>query len=339
MTAVLLLVCSCVLNCSCGGSQFESEGGSNAIDGGSAGAAGASGSGGTAGTEAGVDASTEASVDAATDAGTDAFTEGGSIDAEETDATADVVETDAGPVPIVVVQTSDLKLTKAADVAPSMITMPNPPVAGNTLIVGITCMAALAQPGEADCSIENSHVTDSQGNEYIHVVESEPITSSHQAARGYLFVAENILSSAPFEITVAVALEAGSTRSLAWGAIEVSGLASPSVDAVGSSPVVEAPATSTTVVTNEATEQANSLAVAVFSMRRDSTYMAIHKEVDWVSHHLHQNSTSANLYPPGHSMVSKLLTEAGKVSHTWTHDEPGRGAAAIIATFKGIPEE
>jgi hypothetical protein len=36
-----------------------------------------------------------------------------------------------------------------------------------------------------------------------------------------------------------------------------------------------------------------------------------------------------------HSLVTRVLTESGVVSHTWTHEEPSRGVAAIIATFRG----
>jgi hypothetical protein len=37
-----------------------------------------------------------------------------------------------------------------------------------------------------------------------------------------------------------------------------------------------------------------------------------------------------------HSLVTRVLTVPGVVSHTWTHDEPTRGVAAIIATFRGV---
>ncbi|MBK7582055.1 MAG: hypothetical protein IPI67_17845 [Myxococcales bacterium] len=50
-------------------------------------------------------------------------------------------------------------------------------------------------------------------------------------------------------------------------------------------------------------------------MRSDGTNMMITQESGWVSHQVHQNSTSANINPPGHSMVSKLLTSSGKISH------------------------
>ena len=66
--------------------------------------------------------------------------------------------------------------------------------------------------------------------------------------------------------------------------------------------------------------------------------MLITPESTWVSHHSHQNATDANMNPPGHSMVSKVLSSTGVVSHTWTHDEPTRGVAAVIAVFKGASQ-
>jgi hypothetical protein len=121
-----------------------------------------------------------------------------------------------------------------------------------------------------------------------------------------------------------------------WGAIEVSGLAaSPSLDAWGSSLVGGSEAISTTAVTDLATTQQNELAVAVLSMRDTDTNMVITPEASWVQHHVNQNSATGQ---PGHSMVTQLLTSAGIISHTWTHDEPDRGVTGIIATFRGAAQ-
>jgi hypothetical protein len=128
-------------------------------------------------------------------------------------------------------------------------------------------------------------------------------------------------------------------QAVAWGAIEVSGLkAPPSLDASGISLVGETRATSTTAKTDLATTQTNELAVGVLSMRSNDTNMLITPETTWVSHHNHQNSTDANQNPPGHSMVSKVLSSAEEISHTWTHRAPTRGVAAVIATFKGAAQ-
>lgn len=187
----------------------------------------------------------------------------------------------------------------------------------------------------ADCSILENGVTDNQGNAYKRVIQGEPIASSMQAARAYIFVAENI--AAPNGSFVVSVDPEGSvppdTQNVTWGAIEVSGLAaSPSFDASGSSAAGGSDVTSTTASTDQPTTQANELAVAVLTMRSDDTNMLIEPSADWTSHHVNQNGASG---PPGHSMVSNLLSSTEVVSHTWTHELPTRGVAAVIATFKG----
>jgi hypothetical protein len=116
----------------------------------------------------------------------------------------------------------------------------------------------------------------------------------------------------------------------------VSGLApAPSLDAWGITLSGGVDPTSTVAATDRATTQPNELAVAVFSMRSTDTNMLITPESSWVSHHIHQNNASG---PPGHSMVSRILSTTGIVSHTWTHDAPSRGVAAVIATFVGAAQ-
>ena len=70
-------------------------------------------------------------------------------------------------------------------------------------------------------------------------------------------------------------------------------------------------------------------------MRSQDTNMLITPMGSWTSHHIHQNNNSG---PPGHSMVSRILNSTGIVTHTWTHDPPTRGVAAIIATFRGAAQ-
>ena len=158
-------------------------------------------------------------------------------------------------------------------------------------------------------------------------------SSVTHGARGYIFIAENI--GAPSGTFVVSVDPNGSVPAnyqlVAWGAIEVAGLATPPcLDASGTTLVGSG--TSTTATTDLATTQANELAVAVLTMRSNDTNMLITPDATWTAHHIHQNGASG---PPGHSMVSKLLTGVGTVSHTWSHDAPTRGASAVIATFKG----
>ena len=55
----------------------------------------------------------------------------------------------------------------------------------------------------------------------------------------------------------------------------------------------------------------------------------------WTERQLNSDGVSqASQY----SLVTRILTEPGVVSHTWTHDEPTRGVSAIIATFRGVAE-
>ncbi|MEZ4222058.1 MAG: hypothetical protein R3B13_14080 [Polyangiaceae bacterium] len=78
------------------------------------------------------------------------------------------------------------------------------------------------------------------------------------------------------------------------------------------------------------THQANTIAVG-FSARSNDPNMNITVEAGWTAHQTNQNGDG----PPAHSMVSRILTSQGQVSHTWTHDAPSRGATGILAAFKG----
>jgi hypothetical protein len=325
-----------LLHSGCGGSEFDGEGtggttggtggASGSASGGDGGASGASGSGGTSGATgsggssgdagSGGNAAGASSVGGASGGGGDAGADAG------TDASG-------GARPIAVVRASNTVLS--TDDIPT-ITLEPAPSAGNAIIVGITCISDHL----GDCIIAGTGVTDSHGNSYTRIVQSEPIPSSSQAARGYLFIAQNVVAaSGPCVISVD---PDGTTvlQAVAWGAIEVSGLAAPpSLDAWGISLPGGSDPTSTTAATDLATEHANELAVAVLSMRSADTNMLITPEMTWVSHHIHQNNSSG---PPGHSMVSRLLDTTGIVSHTWTHDAPSRGVAAVIATFAGAAQ-
>lgn len=291
-----------------GSSGSSGAGGSSGAAGSGDGSAGAPSGGGTSG-----DSGVDSSVDAATDSGGDA--DGG-----------------GGP-PIAVVQITPTALSTAA--VPTL-TLQATPVAGNSIIVGITCISDHL----GDCIIGTSGVTDNQGNSYTRALQGESIKSSAQGARGYIFIAQNIgATSGSFVISVD---PDGTTagQSLAWGAIEVSGLAAPpSLDAsdiglASGGGTCDAQCTvSTTVTSDTPTTQANELAIGVLSVRSNDTNILIAPESTWTSHHVHQNNASG---PPGHSMISKILNTTGTVSHTWTHHLPTRGAAGILATFKGV---
>jgi len=212
------------------------------------------------------------------------------------------------------------------------LTLDPPPSAGNAIIVGVTCISDHL----GDCTIPDGGVTDNHANTYARIVQSEPIRSSAQAARGYIFIAQDVVApSGPLVISVN---PDGTTtlQAVAWGAIEVSGLApAPSLDAWGISLAGATDPNSTVATTDRATTQPNELAVAVLSMRSADTNMLITPESTWVEHQVHQNNSSG---PPGHSMVSRVLSSTGIVSHTWSHDVPTRGVAAIIATFVGAAQ-
>lgn len=237
----------------------------------------------------------------------------------------------AGPQPITIVNVSDTAMTLTDDVPTLELT---PPSAGNAIIVGITCQSTTGW-----CTLPQGSVTDNQGNSYTRIMQGEAVTSSSQGARAYIFIAENIATpSGPLVLSVD---PNGSVppdiQLVAWGAIEVAGLATPpSIDASGVSIVTSNDATETTALTDLAPMQPNELAVAVLTMRSDDTNMLITPAAGWTSHHLNQNGYSG---PPGHSMVTQILTSTDIVSHTWTHDEPSRGAAAVIATFRGALTE
>jgi hypothetical protein len=232
------------------------------------------------------------------------------------------------------VNVSSTMMTTTADIP--TITLAFTPSAGNAIIVGITCHSTADGISAGDCVIDPGGVTDNQGNSYARIVQGLPILSSAQGARPYIFIAENIgapsgeliisidpVGSSPPELQMMVA-----------GAIEVAGLATPpSFDTSGISLVGGTDVTETTAITDLATTQANELAIGVLSMRSNDPNMLITPEAGWTMHHENQNGVDG--FPPGHSMVSQITTSTGQISHTWTHDMPSRGVAAVIATFRG----
>ena len=298
-----------LLHAGCGGSEFASQGSDGATSGSGGASGGATGSGGSAA--------------GGTSGGSSGAGAGGGAGADAGD------DSSGGAPPLAVVRASDTMLS-TADIP--TLTFEPAPRAGNSIIVGVTCISDYL----SDCTISTGGVTDNHGNSYTRAVQSEPIRSSAQAARGYIFIAQNVVvASGPFVISVD---PEGTTtlQAVAWGAIEVSGLAAPpSLDAWGITVAGGSDPTSTTAATDRATAQPNELAVAMLSMRSSDTNMLITPESSWVSHHIHQNNASG---PPGHSMVSRLLSSTAIVSHSWTHDAPTRGVAAIIATFAGAAQ-
>lgn len=311
---VLLLTCAAgLLAAACGGRDFQGDEGESAGEGGSGGeppvAVAGAGSGGAS---AGGSASPGGAP--------------GHAGAEEAGGAGGVV----GSTPIVVVRESRTSIVGNSD-ASMMLSMT--PSAGNALIVGITCFTEVE-----NCVIEEGGVTDNQGNLYRLVVEGSSIVSSDtHGSRGYLFIAENIPEPMG-QVTITVnplGEPETSFQNFAWGVLEVSGLLPlNSVDQTGTFPNTCC-FTSTTVTTDGPTVQANELAVAVHTARSNDNDFNYGHEPEWTEHHVNNDGLSL---ASQHSLVARVLSEPGVVSHTWTHDEPTRGVSAIIATFRGASD-
>lgn len=230
------------------------------------------------------------------------------------------------PPSIAIVQKTRTGIVGNAD--PSL-TLTTPPTAGNALIVGITCFSEVD-----NCVIPEGGVTDNQGNLYRLVIEGASIVSSDtHGSRPYLFITENIPApTGPLTITVNPnGTPPANYQNFAWGVLEVAGLAPNSVDQTGDVPNTCC-FTSTTVTTNGPTTSANELAVAVHAARSNDNDFNYMHETGWVEQHVNNDGVSL---ASQHSLVTRVLTEPGTISHTWTHDEPSRGVSAIIATFRG----
>jgi hypothetical protein len=303
-----------VLVAACGGAAFEASndgsGGAGAGEGAGATNSGGAGHAGTAG-EAGAPphGGSEGEMGGAPSSGASA---GGAP---------------ATPPRIEIVQASRTSIVGNAD--PSL-TLTELPAAGNALIVGISCFSDFE-----NCNIAEGGVTDNQGNTYALVVEGASIVSSDtHGTRPYLFIASSI--GAPvgsFTITVNPSgTPPLNYQNFAWGVLEVSGLLPEnSVDQTGRFPNTCC-FPSTTVETDAATTQANELAVAVHSARSNDNDFNYGHEPAWTQRQVNDDGVSL---ASQHSLVTRVLTTPGVVSHTWTHDEPTRGVAAIIATFRG----
>lgn len=268
----------------------------------------------------------------APDAGADSGSDVGADSAVDT-APADAGSTDSrevGPVGISVVQSTDTVIVGFAMKVDPTVSFATHPAAGNAVILGVSCFSEVD-----NCTIPTSGVTDSKGNTWLRVIEGVSIESSvTHGARGYIFIAPNI---APTTGTFTIKVNPNgdpvtNLQSVVVGAIEVAGLATISpLDRTGLTTATGS-GTSTTVATTFPTTLANELAVAVHTQRSNDADVAYVHETGWTQHHVNSNGvTSAS----PHSMVSKVLSATGVVSHTWMHDVPTRGASAIIATFKG----
>jgi hypothetical protein len=301
----------------CGGAGFEGDADGDAGEPNAGAGAGAQSSGGSS--TAGMGAT------------------GGTIEPGEagaaSSAEAGAASAGAPPVPpmIEIVQASRTSIVDNID--PSL-TLSSVPAAGNALIVGVTCFSEVE-----NCVIPEGGVTDNQGNTYEMVIEgSSIVSSSTHGSRPYLFIAENIPQPVGMvTITVnplgePISDQGGNYQNFAWGVLEVAGLAQNSVDQTGMFPNSCCEPT-TTVMTDAATTQANELAIAVHSARSGHTDFNYGNDPTWIEHHVNNNGETAGSQ---HSLVSRILTEPGVVSHTWTHELPTRGVSAIIATFRGV---
>jgi hypothetical protein len=175
-------------------------------------------------------------------------------------------------------------------------------------------------------------VTDNQGNTYRQVVEGASITSSGtHGTRGYFYVAENIgAPTGTFEIRVdPMGAPDANVQFFSWGALEVRGLApNGAVDATGKTDV--ATGTSTVVTTSSPTARPVELALALHYARTQEPMNYVNDpswSVVW--------SSGIPMNSDPMSLVMRMTTATGPVSHTWQHLTPGRGGAAIVATFKG----
>lgn len=250
---------------------------------------------------------------------------GGSSSTTSTSGTGGQGTGGSAPAAIAIVQATPTQLDEGED--PSL-SLPATPTAGNAIIVGITCFSEVD-----NCTIPQGGVTDNQGNTYVRAIEGSSIVSSTtHGARGYIFIAENItVAGDPFTITVNPnGSYPENFQHFTWGAIEVSGLATNSLDQTGVLANTCCP-TSTTVTTAAATAQPNELAVAINTIRSNDDNVNYGHDPTWVEHHVASEGVSHN----PHSMVTKIVSATGNVSHTWTHDAPTRGVSAVIATFRG----
>src|SRR5262245_8975633 len=92
---------------------------------------------------------------------------------------------DAGTTGIRVVQATQTSISAGID---PTVSFQVPPVAGNAVIVGMTCFSEVD-----NCVVPPSGVTDNQNNTYVRVIEGDSIVSSNtHGSRGYIFIAENI---------------------------------------------------------------------------------------------------------------------------------------------------
>lgn len=235
---------------------------------------------------------------------------------------------DVAAVPIAIVnQTSPLFASTgdpSADLNPS-------PTPGNAVIVVVTCFSEVD-----NCSIPTNGVTDNQGNTYRRIVEGASIisTTTH-GTRGYIFIADSVVAGpGPFRITVNPnGAPDANYQMIGWAALEVAGLLPANAnDVAGATSVKGDTATSTTAQTSGPTTQANELAVGLHYMRTQDDDVNYSVEAGWSQTHV---NASANTSDPFSVVTRVLSAPPGIVSHTWQHDPPSRGAAAVIATFKG----
>ena len=87
--------------------------------------------------------------------------------------------------------------------------------------------------------------------------------------------------------------------------------------------------------TDAATAQPNELAVAVHTARSNDNDFNYASDPAWTEQHVNGDGLTL---ASQHSLVTRVLSETGVVSHTWTHNAPTRGVSAIIATFRGVAQ-
>jgi hypothetical protein len=195
------------------------------------------------------------------------------------------------------------------------------PAAGNSIIVPIYAYNV----SYSGVAMANGNVTDNQGNTYTKIAES----SSGGNNKTYVFAAYNI-GTPSGTFTISVTQTAFAANGEVWGALEVSGLAISSVvDQLVDGPPASCTAADT--ITSGATTQADELAIGITGLAYDPT-LTFTTDAGWTESYRKFDTSNYG----GFSVVSKILSATGTVSHTWNNTTPARYyCPRALVTFKG----
>lgn len=176
-------------------------------------------------------------------------------------------------------------------------------------------------------------VTDNQGNSYSLVGSAATAGNSHAA----IYAAYNIAAPSG-TFTVTVQYGGGTARSIAFGALAVSGLeqTADNSDVKGVAAANNSTPLTVTSAGNAPTTQANALAIAVHAYENSTgdVNVAYAPQPGWSQVFVNQNAFEY----AGLSVVYKVLSQAQIPSHAWSHHAhgaTGEYVMAALATFKG----